>query len=274
MRDFTWINEMRVPPGSDFPEFTPSREDLEMMDFLLPLYRAYLENPPKLAIVGEGNLSLHAEEPIKRGSVVVEYLGNWEPGSKTASSYRFGPINGLHFRNFAAMAEDGFPNLVPFYLYGVGGLPLRVVFVALEDMEKGEALTFNYGPNHSVKFVERLEYRLDEMIRFFENYRLRDCLEAIRTTHIQKRSALGYDKSLELENLVAKVQYLFQTPSALLLLLERGVLDTAEVRYFWRKPDYRHYLLGVPFTPGPREQLWIDAMDVLTKDGEKVIIFD
>lgn len=250
-----WVDEMVVAPGAPMPAYHPSQEDLDLMSFLLPLYEEYRKIPPRLKVEGG---ALYAGESIAKGRVVVEYLGAWEPGSKTPSSYRFGPINGQHYRNFAGMAEDGFPNMTPFYLYGVRELPLRVVFVALEEIAEGDILTFNYGPNHSVKLQEHLEYRLDQMVSFFSQISIASCLEKIKELHCQRRSALGWERCLELENLVAKVQYLYQTPSALMHLLEDH-----EVRYFWQKPDYRYYLLGVPFDPNSRERAWMECVDML-----------
>ncbi len=269
---FKFIEEMHIPADAEFPAYTPSEEDRDLMAFLLPRYEAYLKKAPKLLIRGESSFSLHAEERIEKGSVVVEYLGAWEPHSKTPSSYRFGPINGLNFRNFAAMAEDGFPNMAPFYLYGVGDLPLRVIFVALEEISEGEMLTFNYGPKHSVKLQEHAEYRFSQMAAFFDEHPLPLSLAKIKELHGQKRSALGFEKSLELENFTAKVQYLYQTPSALLALLLQDRLSAREVFYFWQKPDYRYYLLGVPFNPNYREQAWIDCLEMIRNyfEGERL----
>lgn len=259
-----WVDEMHIPEGTAFPSFPPSKVDLQMIPYLLPLYERYLTNPPKLTLKGSGNITLHAEETIQKGSVITEYLGAWEPGVKTASSYRFGPINSRYHRNFGAMVEDGFPNVIPFYLYDVRGLPLRIVLVAAEEISQGDLLTYNYGPKHSVKLQTHTEYRLEEMGAFFRKFPLKSCLERIKAQHGQKRSALGWKGSLELENAIAKVQYLYQTPSAALHLLLERKIATKEFFYFWNKPDYRFYLLGVPYDPSSREREWIEGMQILS----------
>jgi hypothetical protein len=92
---------------------------------------------------------------------------------------------------------------------------------------------------------------------------LYDPLAEIQAIHSQKRSLLGFEKCQELENLVAKVQYLYQTPTALLALILQAQLAQEEVIYYWSKPEYRYYLLGAPFNPNPREQEWIERIDFI-----------
>lgn len=247
-----WIDEIKISPHEVLNADYPSKKEEILMDFILPLYRSYQQLPPKLFIrqgTGPGRHTLHALEAIPKGAGIVEYLGEWT-SSTTGSSYRFGPIDGARYRNYGAMADDGFPNMGTFYLYGVDEIPLRVFFIALEDIAAGDMLTINYGLSHSVKTLEHEEYRLDAMRQFFLNNPLDHCLNNMR--NLLSEPLPKWETILKLENLTAKVQYLYQTPSALEQLLFHNVLNKRKCFELYDKIDNRFYLLGYNSPANPR----------------------
>jgi hypothetical protein len=262
-----WTEEMRGEANEDEAvRFVPGRADSEWMRFLIPLYKAYKKNPPKLCIHQgpcKGRHSVHALEPIGKGTVVVEYLGEWAAGSLEHSGYRFGPIEAKRFRNGGGMVEDGFPNLGAFHLYGIGNFPLRVIFVALEDIPAGEIVTIHYGMNHSVKTQYHTEYRIEQLERFFSRNPLEKIVKRIKELRMRTPAELGWGRSLELENLTAKLRYLYQTPSALMHLLLKQILTEDQVFSIFGQAEFRYFMVGYPYQPNPREREVIDYLDLI-----------
>ncbi|MCP5470283.1 MAG: hypothetical protein H7A36_07270 [Chlamydiales bacterium] len=262
-----WITQMRVAEGADiFTPFSHCRAESELMDLLLSPYFSYLKRSPKLYLrpgPSPGQHSVHAAVDIPKGEVVTEYLGEWSHLPALSSSYQWGPINGLHFRNFGGMVEDGFPNLGAFHLYHVRGIPLRVIFVALEDIAQDDMLTIHYGMNHSVKIYFHQEYRLEAMSHFFSASPLEKCVKRIQELKNRGPKELGWKKTLELEDLTCKVRYLFQTPSALMHLLDRKVITRKEAFAFYDQADCRYFFLGFPFSPNRRQEEVIEYMNLI-----------
>ncbi|GAB4189152.1 MAG: hypothetical protein Tsb0015_09710 [Simkaniaceae bacterium] len=260
-----WTDKM-ILSSKEMPIFHPSTREWELMRFLRPLYQVYRKNPPKLYIqqgTAKGKHALFAAQPIKKGAIVVEYLGEWAPENKIPSSYRFGPIDAKRFRNLAALAEDGFPNLAAFYLYQTDGLPMRIVYLALEDIPEGKILTVNYGLRHSVKIHWHAEYREKELVYFFQKQPFAKYVLRIWELLPKKTSELSWTKILELENLTAKFQYLFSTPSSLAKLLFLKILSAEEVFTFFDKLDNRFYFLGFSLHPHPKQQEIIEYLHLL-----------
>jgi hypothetical protein len=249
-----WTTELILPKETAALHYTtPVDSEAELQSFLIPLYHNYLTHPPRLRVGKSATgYSLYADEPLKKGTVVTEYLGEWSTSSK-GSPYRFG--------NYAAFAEDGFPNLEAFYLYGVDNVPLRILFVALEDLAPGQLLTINYGLNHSIKTIERVEYGLEAMYDFFTQNPLQELVQKIRWAMPQNRMDLGWEEVLAFENRVAKLQYLFHTPSAFSYLFFLGrddlvtsTLDPKPFFNFFAKLDNRYQLLSYKMNPTPRQR--------------------
>lgn len=260
-----WIEQMQIAQGADLKTpFPSSRAEVELMDLLLSLYRCYCKERPKLYLREgpcRGRHSVHARKAIAKGTVVTEYLGEWSNLPQKPSSYQWGPINGLSYRNFGGMVEDGFPNLAAFHLYGVSGIPLRVIFVALENIAQDEMLTIHYGMNHSVKVHMHLEYRLEAMSQFFLKNPLEHSVQRIKELKNRSPKELGWKKSLELENLITKLRYLFQTPSALMHLLIKGIIQPQEAFHYYDQADFRYFFLSFPFQPNFRQQEVISFFD-------------
>jgi hypothetical protein len=257
----TWINAMR--PGSDILPIPPIPSELELMRFLKPAYARYLVKAPLLSLhQTQTGYSVYTQEPIKRGCIVTEYLGQWsQESNKRFSSYRWGPIDALEYRNCGGMVEDGFPNIAAFHLYGIQELPLRILFVALEDIPANEMLVINYGMSHSVKINYHREYRLTSMIDYFFHHSLEDVFKSISG----KRTDMDWNQNLDLENRIAKVQYLYQTPSALMQLLLKNVLSPIEVFRHFDRLDTRLNLLGFPLLPNRRQSEILHTVELLKK---------
>lgn len=254
-----WTETMHLSPEAVWEE-RPQHVERELMHFLLPSYQAYRKKHPPVCLnlgEGKGRHSVCAREPIPKGSVAVEYLGLWVGNRKTHSSYKWGPIDGAELRNYGGIVEDGFPNVGAFHLYEKEGIPLRVLFVALEDIPAGDMLTVNYGMNHSVKVFARKEYRLEQMLAFFQTHPIETCIKRIKELRSKSPRELGLKKTLELENLAAKLRYLFQTPSALLQL------NFQEILPYLQQADFRYFVVNFPFSPNARQKEILSYLDLL-----------
>lgn len=207
-------------------------------------YFAYCKKAPRVYLKKadvsgiDAGYNLHAYEKILKGSVVAEYTGRQvSPGQKDGSSYLFGPINAQSQRGLAAMIADGFPNVFPVWLYRKRGMPVRIIFVALEDILPGDVLCFNYGPNHSVKLLPHGEFRKESMAAFFKNNSLQSLAKEAMKLLEEHPAELGWKKTLRLEACASRLQYLFQTPSTLKGLLQEKIVEKQEVICLFK--DYR-----------------------------------
>ncbi|MCB1135445.1 MAG: SET domain-containing protein, partial [Chlamydiia bacterium] len=223
-----WADRVSVADGVTMPQSYPcSQVDMELTHQCLPSYRGYKKRAPRLYIrCGEhrGRHAVCALDAIPKGTIVTEYLGQWVGSADIRSNYRWGPIDGLHMRNYGGMVEDGFPNVAAIYLYNIDDIPLRIVFVAVEEIAAGEMVTVHYGMNHSVKILCHEEYRLQAMVRFFSANPLDKMVTRIVALRGMTASEKRWKHCLELENLVVKLRYLFQTPGALMRLMLDGVI--------------------------------------------------
>jgi hypothetical protein len=259
-----WTDVMRLDPEAEW-EGQPPLAEREIMHFLLPHYHAYRKKHPPVCLSlgeGKGRHGVCARTSIAKGSIAVEYLGIWAGSRAARSSYKWGPIDGSSLRNYGGMVEDGFPNVGAFHLYHVDGIPLRVVFVALEDIPAGEMLTVHYGMSHSVKVFSHREYKLEQMRAFFHAHPIETCVKRIKELRSRTPRELGWRGTLELENLSAKLRYLFQTPSALL-----QIGSSKELAYL-EQADFRYFVLNFPFAPNPRQREILSYLDLMQKaDG-------
>lgn len=252
-----WIDEMHLAEEVKPLTVNPPLAEKELMEFLLPLYESYKKIAPQLAIkcsTHPGSFTLHTMEPIPKGTIVTEYLGAWCPDSKERSSYRWGPIDAKQYRNAGAMVEDGFPNLAAFYLYDIDQLPLRILFIALEDISAGDMLTIHYGMSHSVKINAHTEYRLEQMLAFFREHSIHHAINLVRDLTSRKKKDLGWEQCLALENVTAKLHYLFQTPSAMVQFLLKNRESADEIFELYDDLSTRYCLLGFPLKPNPRQE--------------------
>jgi len=250
-----WIDCIQAVSDNYIPVI--SHIDREFNSFLFPIYNAYKKRGPKLYLrpgPSKGCHSVHALEPIAKGSIVCEYVGEWVGTTNTFSNYRWGPIDAINLRNCSSIIEDGFPNLGAYHLYHVDQIPLRILFIALEEIPADTILTINYGMNHSVKIYEHTEYRIDNMYAFFERNPIKKVLKRINELRYKMPRELGWKRCLELDNLTTKLRYLFQTPSALLSFLLQDAAPVEEIFYHYQKPDFRYFIINYPLTPNHRQK--------------------
>lgn len=246
-----WLQEMAVSSDEELQiPVKVTGEEYTLQRFLLPEYALYKRRPPSLLLCREeanGEHSLRAAEKIDRGRVIVEYLGEWDPHYKNRSSYRWGPIDGKRCRNLAAMAEDAFPSASALTLYHFDHIPIRVLFVALEEIDKEGMIALHYGMNHSVKLQYHSEYRSEEMKRFFRKNSLNKIVGRIDQLSGRSTRELGWKRFIELENLTVKLRYIYQTPTALLQLILEEVVDREYALSLWKNRGRRFSTLG--FSP-------------------------
>lgn len=261
-----WIQEMMVADDQPLTPLTPSAVDQQIMPLVDRAYRLYQTHRPLLALSRskrEGEWGVIAQEPIEAGTVVIEYLGEWKPKAEEPSTYRFGCIDAKRYRNYAAMVDDGFPNLGAFYLYDADGLPLRILFVAYEDIEPGQPLAINYGSTHSVKFGCHQESRLKALEDYCNSCSFTERVKMLQKRNSFHRAFFSWKENVLLEAELSQLQYLFQTPRALIYCLENELLLPLEALSFYEKIDHRLYLLGQPFSltiPQKRLHLYVEAI--------------
>lgn len=229
--------------------------ELALDKFASPYYFAYLKRPPLLGIQKmeargvDAGYGLVAGERIEKGAVVCEYLGEKVPLETAKNAYSFGPINGEKKRGLGGMIQDGFPNLFPLFLFRKRGAAIRIVFVALDAIEKGEVLTFNYGVSHPVKRGLRLELRPEALEKAFRGRSLLKMKEEVERRLSRPPLELGWKETLQLERHAASLQYLFQTPGVFEELAETGVVDRREGELLLKDLLFKERILLLPRRP-------------------------
>lgn len=121
---------------------------------------------PKLGTVtykvkrGLSGLGLFAEEPIKRGTYIIEYVGTVITGKKAVEDY---PENKYLFETSATRMIDGSarsntaryinhsckPNCEPDIIGG------RVFIKAIKRIEAGDELTYDYGEEYFDEYIKK-----------------------------------------------------------------------------------------------------------------------
>jgi hypothetical protein len=190
----------------------------------------YLKQCP----IQEAGWNLHANQLFPKGSCVAEYVGALRDPTQ-GSSYAFGPYDASNFRGMGAFIADGFPNVIPIFLFEKRGVPLRIAFIATEDIPPNEPICFNYGLHHSVKGSLHIEFREQAMLAYFQKWKLSSLILEVKKLLEQERVALNFNGAydhkgtLKLEDIICKLQYLFQTKSAQELAIQAGVLTQDEI---------------------------------------------
>jgi hypothetical protein len=196
-------------------------------------------------LIGWGVFAL---EKIESGSVIHEYTGEMisqaefqtteysQEKVKYAVPLKHYVIDGMKFRNLAAMTNCGFPNAYPCFFYLEDGFP-HYFLVALEDIAEGDQICFDYGCEYPCKNRGYQELRIRELKDFIASKSLeefyRDLLE-------MKNRVLMTSKFTDLVgflNLQTKLKYLLQTSAVLFDLLLNNNIDTFSFLQFIEKPD-------------------------------------
>ncbi len=117
--------------------------------------RCYLKEIPSC---GYG---VFAMEKIVAGRFIGEYQGKLK-SREDRNPYIMGDITSLSHRNVIPLINDGFHNVFHLCIPNIDGLPIRYMFLAIDDIDAKEQLCFNYGGAHSVKIGPYSEVRPKE----------------------------------------------------------------------------------------------------------------
>ena len=173
---------------------------------------------------GKSLCGLVARARIKKREVVARYDGELVAGMgwRGDSEYFIGDdteksgVDGKRFRSFAAMSNDGFPNVSAISIQNAGGTRQIQVLLAMEDIPKGAPLVWNYGAGHSI--LKRSQGYTELRPAAARNFVLSCPWKAI-TTSIDK---MVDDESMRDPNIAfdtyydsIRASYLLQTPAVM-----------------------------------------------------------
>jgi hypothetical protein len=229
---------LRVGFEVNYPNYR-SKAYEEFVDAYRKKYFEYLKNPPQLYIatmpkaLGTG-YNLWTNQIIKKGDIIIEYLGEQKTRSEMKGcSYEYAIdgsgsaliIDAAYIRNCAAMINDGFPNCIGVDLKNTAGLSERLVLVASEDIEKGEALFWDYGASYPIKGGDYYTFRTNELENYFSQHTLNQLYqELLGLSHYKT-----VDELCDLLFKSSKLEYLLNTPSVLQHLMAKKMIDRKEL---------------------------------------------
>lgn len=231
-----------------------------MQTHLNEKYAAFKKQPPKLAIKPVETddagtplnmqtlpCGLFAVHPIKKGDVIAEYTGEIVSDAhayQLTFQYALGidattylwkdspAVDAMHYRSAGAIANDGFPNAyveqIQFnadYKKGFDGLTARKILFAMEDIPAGGEIVINYGPHDLTKTHGHLELRPRALKEYLGKHSWKELLTAMPP------SDGNLEKSLDLLEMIRKVDYILQTPNAIPDLIKKGLFKRSDLQY-------------------------------------------
>lgn len=123
-----------------------------------------------------------------------------------------------------AMVNDGFPNVFPFLIYNVDGLPHRCVFLSTENVKAGEQLCWNYLTDRVKYFSPYVELRpraTRDFMRNKDSAYLQQYLKSVNHPH-----AFALEEAIEIN----RFTYILSTPAVLFNLFYDGTLSQSFVQ--------------------------------------------
>lgn len=195
-------------------------------------YPDFIKKPPKHILQqvetdNSGNLlpfspglGLYSHGCFPKHRIVGEYLGFVSTKVKNGPYATSKGWDAQYFSSPSTRINCSFPNVAMMNLPAseeVEGLPCRLIFVSLEDVE-GQ-FCWNYGGHHSVKFGPYIELRPKEMRDFVRNNHVETLLNAL----LLEMSDRCPD--WKTYTLAEQIRYIIQTPIALFTLTLEGLLS-------------------------------------------------
>ncbi|MCE5319381.1 MAG: ankyrin repeat domain-containing protein [Parachlamydia sp.] len=145
--------------------------------------------------------------------------------------YGHSSIDAFAFRGQMALVADSFPNIVTRPIWRANGVYQRVIFVAAQDIDMGEILSIDYGNEHEVKRIPFKELRSEAMDTFFKTHSQDALIDILKKEN--SRSA-NLDQQLERLANVAMVNYLLNSPTAMLKLYLTGLISLATLNELFK----------------------------------------
>lgn len=218
--------------------------------YLQDAYQTYLKSPPMIYMGQDSHFSagydIYAGQDLVPGQVVTTYLGQEVENPPNDTAYLMKQIDGKAVRNLGPMINDSFPNLAFYTFPSPEGTGNEYMFIALCPIKKGEKLFFDYGKNYDLKWKKHIEMNIPGLEEFFKR---RSLLESVTQELFplgekliqQKKKLNPCDKDyqthkcelgrswiMELNPIDICIKYIFYTPSTLLYLLAKKIIQPAE----------------------------------------------
>jgi len=229
-------------------ENTPSvlQEEQQLLEATIHAFRQFKEAPPKLAVKtvvadDRGNplaagCGLFVTAKVKKGELIGEYGGLLTITKPIDHEYQLDqPYNGKKiqqlyldakkWRTPVSMSNDGYPNAHILVRKNTDGVPVRAYLEALNDIQPGEQIVWDYMQNHEIKVIHQ-----EPRPAALDN--------AIRGKSYSKLVALSELSKEKMRNMVQNFAYLASTPSSVIRLLAEQAL---------KFEDYAQGVLQHPF---------------------------
>lgn len=208
---------------------------------------------PESSMAGLGVFSLRRYLPFEP---LGEYIGEID---LTKSNYAIEfchifsgklVINSKKYGNAISRINDGFPNLISVRLQNSKGLPFRFLLLAIEEIEPGDQLCFDYG-DHVIKNGPYIELRKKELREFIVKYDVADWNECLRKVNLFLLNEL----TLGDLRFMVKFTYLLHSPSVVFSLVldktiepEKGqqILDVAVSQGMIKPYDHSFFQSIIP----------------------------
>ena len=214
----------------------------ELNQILKQKYEIYLQKPPELYLVKNEAIQgydVYTNEDIAIGQVIVPYSGLMTTEKHPGVAYHFDGTEAIFQRNLGPMINDGLPNCFPIPMSDVQGIPRSEVFIALKDLPKGTRLLWNYGISYSGKFQHHLELNAGEMETAFKKTPLKEFVKAIQKISKNRgKKSESLEQILSNEEKISKLRYLIHTPSAIVSLIIKGIINGEELARILKDPTF------------------------------------
>lgn len=245
LTEATYIQEMYVPPQLLYKEWLklPQKEPSFINEIAPTEYSRHESFPyslyiaPSIDPITKKNLGLglYANEKIKKGTLICEYLGEKiEDSSKEENvDYLYEDIQALKYRNFGGMANDSFPNAVVSSIYSIKGVKRRFCLVSLKDIEVDSPIFIDYGKS-SLKNRAHRELNINDIYSFLKTRNITHILKNIEGCEFKKELFVHPSK----EDFYALL-YFMNTPTTTLRLFFENHLSAEDILLLCQQPYFK-----------------------------------
>jgi len=193
-------------------------------------YKKCMENPCELYLKGGvggeyvQGFDVIAGELIEAYQGIAIYCGEYKP--KAGGAYSHMGVHGDKVRNLGAMINDSFPNCHCYPVMASGFF--HSVYIALDTIEEGQVLCWNYGGSHDVKLnLPHVELNPKALLDYARNLSIDRIMPYLAPNWTPQNDIEALEFVVERE----KLKYLFQTPSSLLYLLGHNCFPISKEIY-------------------------------------------
>jgi hypothetical protein len=241
-------------------------------------YKTFKGKPYDHLYLGHVNSNVgwgtYALKTIPQGTIIWEFYGeiisreeyNCIPYSEFKVKYAVPidtyVIDGRFKRNLASMTNCGFPNAYPFFSYLDDGLP-HYLLIALENINAGEQICYDYGFDHPCKEQGYQELRPDTLSHFLSLHQAESWLDELEKA--KKIVDLSHDPIDLLHFLFwqTKIAYIIRTPTLLFKLLLKGEINIETIKKYLENQQFLD-LIQMHEENLYRQKKWIQQLDWIT----------